>query len=45
MGHAGAIISGGEGRAEDKIAAFQAAGVPVARHPEHIAELIAEMRT
>jgi succinyl-CoA synthetase alpha subunit len=45
MGHAGAIISGGEGRAEDKIAAFQAAGVPVARHPEHIAELIAELRT
>lgn len=45
MGHAGAIISGGEGRAEDKIAAFEAAGVPVAEHPEQMAELIAELRT
>ena len=45
MGHAGAIISGGEGRAEDKIAAFEAAGVPVAQHPEQMAEIIAEMRS
>ncbi|MFQ5342944.1 MAG: succinate--CoA ligase subunit alpha [Anaerolineae bacterium] len=44
MGHAGAIISGGEGRAEDKIAAFEAAGVPVAEHPEQIAEIIADSR-
>lgn len=45
MGHAGAIISGGEGHAEDKIAAFEAVGVPVAEHPEQIATLVAELRT
>lgn len=44
MGHAGAIISGGEGRAQDKIAAFEAVDVPVAKHPEQIAEIIAELR-
>jgi succinyl-CoA synthetase alpha subunit len=40
MGHAGAIISGGEGRAEDKIAAFQKAGIAVARHPDEVADLV-----
>lgn len=40
MGHAGAIISSGSGSAEEKIAAFEAAGVPVARKPEDIPMLI-----
>ncbi len=41
MGHAGAIIEGGSGTAEDKVQAFQAAGVHVAVHPEGIPELLA----
>lgn len=43
MGHAGAIIEGGEGTAAEKIAAFQAVGVRVAEHPAQIAELVAEL--
>jgi hypothetical protein len=43
MGHAGAIISGGSGTAAEKMAAFEAAGVPVARIPSEIPGLIAEL--
>ncbi len=40
MGHAGAIISSGSGTAEEKIAAFNKAGVPVAKEPGEIPELL-----
>jgi succinyl-CoA synthetase alpha subunit len=36
MGHAGAIISGGAGRAEDKIAAMERAGISVCASPADI---------
>ncbi|MBI4406007.1 MAG: succinate--CoA ligase subunit alpha [Deltaproteobacteria bacterium] len=41
MGHAGAIISGGSGKAEDKIRALKNAGVKVAMSPATIGETMA----
>lgn len=41
MGHAGAIVEGGSGVAEEKIRALQSARVLVADHPEAIPELLA----
>ncbi|KXB35921.1 succinate-CoA ligase, alpha subunit [Bacteroidales bacterium KA00344] len=43
MGHAGAIISGGSGTAEGKVAAFEAVGVPVAKETNEIPELLKKM--
>ena len=40
MGHAGAIISGGGGTAQEKIAALGEAGVPVAKIPSEIPALV-----
>ena len=41
MGHAGAIIEGGAGTAEEKVKALKNVGVEVAKHPEEIPDLLA----
>jgi succinyl-CoA synthetase alpha subunit len=45
MGHAGAIVSGGTGRAEDKVEALTKAGVRVAVTPTEIGKMVANMVT
>jgi succinyl-CoA synthetase alpha subunit len=40
MGHAGAIISGSSGTAEEKLAAFEAAGVGIMRRPADVVDLL-----
>jgi succinyl-CoA synthetase alpha subunit len=40
MGHAGAIISGGSGKAEDKMTAMKAAGITVCATPAEIGEKV-----
>ncbi len=43
MGHAGAVISGGKGGAEEKIAAMEAAGIRVSASPARIGATLTEV--
>ncbi len=43
MGHAGAIISGGKGKAEDKLAAMKAAGIAIAPSPAALGRTLVDV--
>jgi len=43
MGHAGAIISGGKGDANSKIACLEANGIKVVNNPSKMGEAMAEL--
>jgi len=42
MGHAGAIISGGKGKAEDKFEAMKSAGIAICQSPAALGSTIVE---
>jgi succinyl-CoA synthetase alpha subunit len=43
MGHAGAIISGGKGKAEDKLAAMKAAGIAISPSPAALGQTLVDV--
>lgn len=44
MGHAGAVISGGKGKAEDKVAALEKAGVIMVPSPAQLGSSLKKVR-